>query len=333
MIRVVVLPLFCLTFGSCSVDYEENTVDLSTDMQASKQHIYLAAPSIHEEYYTDAFENIIDFHTDLPKAIAQHDEVSVIVDADTKNYFSDKLEEELLIEADVYDIWMRDFGLTGFGTTKVVYLPDYLEEGHSISIDRSVERFLEDQEISYTSSKLILDGGNIVDNGYGQAVITERVYSDNPHLAHDEIRTQLIKDLDLTHLTIIPEEEGDTTGHSDGMVTFLEEKILLVNEFDEPLRSHVLSALDDGLSDGVEIIEVPNYNKISEWRDFSSACGGYVNALVTEQAVYMPVFGLSSDEEIVELFQWHTSKPVIPIDASKVCHMGGSVRCLSMQVR
>ena len=111
MLRTLIFSLFCLTFGSCQVEYEQDNIHANANMQVHKQHIYLAAPSIHEEYYVDDFSSIINFHTQLATAIRQYDEVSVIVDADTKKYFSGKLDDALLIEADVYDIWMRDFGL------------------------------------------------------------------------------------------------------------------------------------------------------------------------------------------------------------------------------
>ena len=39
------------------------------------------------------------------------------------------------------------------------------------------------------------------------------------------------------------------------------------------------------------------------------------------------------DDEMLALIQSHTDKIVVPIPAENVCFMGGSVRCLSWQVK
>lgn len=106
---------------------------------------------------------------------------------------------------------------------------------------------------------------------------------------------------------------------------------LLVNEYEEPFRSQVLGELEASLS-GVEIIEIPYVNQNEFWRDWPSACGYYLNSLVTDDFIYVPVYGLTEDQMVLELIQSHTSKEVISIDASNVCFMGGSVRCLTWTV-
>ena len=43
------------------------------------------------------------------KSIMGNDNVVVIVDEDTKLYYEKKLPADVLLVADVHDIWMRDF--------------------------------------------------------------------------------------------------------------------------------------------------------------------------------------------------------------------------------
>ena len=55
--------------------------------------------------------------------------------------------------------------------------------------------------------------------------------------------------------------------------------------------------------------------------------------LVTNNAVYVPQFNQPDyDLQAIEVIKSHTSKKVIPVDTSKLSHMGGSVRCMSWQV-
>jgi hypothetical protein len=44
----------------------------------------------------------------------------------------------------------------------------------------------------------------------------------------------------------------------------------------------------------------------------------------------MPLYGLADDSLMLDTMQAHTNKQVVCIDASPVCYMGGSVRCLTM---
>jgi agmatine deiminase len=79
---------------------------------------------------------------------------------------------------------------------------------------------------------------------------------------------------------------------------------------------------------GTKIIEMPVV-----WHDqpfdarYGTSCGIYVNSVVTDNAIYVPQFGLPEDADAITLLLQHTEKPVIPIRADGVCAMGGSARC------
>jgi agmatine/peptidylarginine deiminase len=47
----------------------------------------------------------------------------------------------------------------------------------------------------------------------------------------------------------------------------------------------------------------------------------------------MPIFNSPHNAEMVELFKSHTNKTVVPVRADGVADLGGSVRCLSWQVK
>lgn len=44
-----------------------------------------------------------------------------------------------------------------------------------------------------------------------------------------------------------------------------------------------------------------------------SACGYYLNSLVTENHIYVPVYDLAEDQLVLDLIQSHTSKKVISL--------------------
>lgn len=113
---IVVLLLTILTQINCT-----NSVDITTEKNKSEGNkfsneiskdrmlLVLSAPSVHSNYYKPAFQKIVDFQINYAKSIIGNDNVVVIVDKDTKPFYEENLPEDILITADVFDIWMRDF--------------------------------------------------------------------------------------------------------------------------------------------------------------------------------------------------------------------------------
>ncbi|WP_299293617.1 agmatine deiminase family protein [Nitrosopumilus sp.] len=294
-----------------------------------KSLVVMVAPSINEEYYEEVFSEIIEYDIDAVNTIYGKDNVVLLVDEDTKHLFEGQIPDEVIHVSDVADIWIRDFGTVDTITeVKFDYKPQYLENEDSVWIDDSFRDWFDAKNLSSQKSDLILDGGNLVFNGDDKAVTTVRVFADNPQYSESEIDSMLKELLKVTEIAYLPEEEGDITGHSDGMVMWAESDKLLVNEYQEPFRSEVLSELEESFSD-IKIVEIPYDLQPELWRDWPSACGYYLNSLVTENHIYVPVYGLEKDQMVLELIQSHTTKKVVSIDASNVCFMGGSVRCLT----
>ena len=211
---------------------------------------------------------------------------------------------------------------------KFDYKPQYLTNDDSVWIDDSYRNWFDAKNLFSKKSDLILDGGNLVFNEEDKAITTVRVFEDNPQYSESEIDSMLKELLQVTEIAYLPEEKGDITGHSDGMVMWTEPDKLLVNEYQEPFRSQVLLELEESFPD-IEIVEIPYVFHKELWRDWPSACGYYLNSLVTDDYIYVPVYGLEEDQQILDLIQSQTSRQVVSIDASNVCFMGGSVRCLT----
>ena len=295
----------------------------------NNKSVVMVAPSINEEYYQEVFSEIIEYDINAVNTIYGKDNVVLLVDEATKHMFEGKIPDDSIHVSDVADIWIRDFGtIDTVNEVKFDYKPQYLTNDDSIWIDDSFRDWYDAKNLSSKKTDLILDGGNLVFNGEDKAITTVRVFEDNPQHSESEIDSMLKSLLQVTEIAYLPEEEGDITGHSDGMVMWAEYDKLLVNEYQEPFRSQVLLELKESLSN-VEIVEIPYVLHKELWRDWPSACGYYLNSLVTEDHIYVPVYGLEEDQQVLDLIQSQTSKQVVSIDASNVCFMGGSVRCLT----
>ena len=342
-IMMIVGLLVLLTFLSCS---EEEIVDgMSNEAIATvsatngrsynsnKQVIVLAAPSVDNAYYKEVFEDIVDFQVEYANRIDGRDEVIILVDRKTRKYYDGRVEEYVLVDANIGDIWIRDFSPVIPGAqVKFNYLPDYLDRADANYIDNSFENWYRNVGLVYgKKSRLILDGGNVVDNGNGRIVVTDRFLYDNPRYNKRSAKRILKKLLKATEVAIIKETPEDATGHADGMLMWVEENKLLLHDQPASVKSKILKELKSSFP-GVEIVIVPDYYQFEEWGGFTSACNIYVNSLVTNNYIYVPTFNDSHDKEMIDFIQSHTTKEVVEVAAEKVCFMGGSVRCLSWQL-
>ncbi len=304
----------------------------SNSFADGRELIVLSAPGARDPYYADDYEGILDFQVRFASAVLGQDNVVVLADRATVKNLKGRLPEDVLLPASIPDIWIRDFAPVSAGKmVRFAYRPSYLKGADARHIQAGFDRFARRQGLRFETSRLVLDGGNLVDNGAGKAVVTSRFLEDNPGLSPVEAAAALKSALGLSALAIVPEEEGDATGHADGMAMWASPGTLLLNRYDEPFRGRVLAALEEGLP-GIEVVEVEAVFSPEVRDGFASACGLNVNAVTTERFIYVPVFGHPADGAFLERLRLHTGKEAIPINAESVCPLGGSVRCLSWQV-
>lgn len=295
--------------------------------------IVMVAPSVNDDYYAPVFEQIIAYDVLFVNTVRQHTNVVLVVDSATMSHVQGKVPEANIIEATVNDIWARDVApISPNHPVKLSYRPQYLDTSTAAWIEDSFNEWTDSLALNFTSSNLVLDGGNFVHNGADKAIITTRVFNDNPNLTPEQVDQQLRELTGVTTIAYIPEEALDTTGHADGMVMWVDGDILLVNEFEEPFRSQVLTPLQTAFPD-VRMIEIPVDYTHGEWQGFISACGLHVNSLVTDSHIFLATYGQDNDAVVQSLIEAQTDKTVVPINAENVCFMGGAVRCLTWYVK
>lgn len=321
---------------SCSGDdsnqQQLNTDSFSNEISDDRMTLILAAPSVHDPTYSDYFSTIVNFQVQYANAVIGNDNVIIIVDEDTKIHYTDRVPEDILITQDIYDIWMRDFTTVNpENPVQFKYTAASMTPAQSISVQNSFINFSNAMNIQKSTSNLIIDGGNIVDNYHGRAVTTTRFLEDN-NFTMNQGKTALKNLLNANEIAII-EPDDLTLAHSDGMVMWLDENTLLVNDYsnDTTFRNMVLGELYSSFP-GVNIIEIPVVFSNGGIGNISSSCGININSVLTYNNVYVPVFDMAHDTEALQIIRNNTTKNVIPVSASGVCTLGGSVRCLTWQL-
>ncbi len=340
--------MLSMNFTACEKDLNEirintdleNTETDNSDAEKGKKHtnkitsdrmlLVLSAPSVNNDYYYEDFYEIIDFMVEYANTIMHHDNVVVLADKATMPYLKGKLPKDVLLKSKVKDIWMRDF--TTVLPSKMVqftYSPSYLPNNFSSNVQWSFVDFTDKFGLTYDYQDWVLDGGNIVDNNKDRVITTERFLEDN-NLSIAQGKQVLKQILGVSYVSIIPYDD-EVMGHADGMVMFSDDNTVLVNQYDEPFRSQVINTLKADLPN-TKIVEVDTDFDEGVWDVFASACGINLNSTVTDSYIYVPTFGTTSEAAALQTLQSNTSKTIKTVNAEGVCHMGGSVRCLTWQV-
>lgn len=226
------------------------------------------------------------------------------------------------------DIWLRDFMPVRTKSGKFVsfrYEPDYLANKPELRTDfrREIAPKLPLDNLVY--SDVNLDGGNVVFSPSREtAVISDRVFTENRDIPPDELVQKLERLLEA-QVIIIPSLSSDMTGHADGMVRFINENTVLGNN----------TPYKNGLEQKIARVLQKNSIKTLAFSYFSSpedsAVGCYLNFLETENAVFLPIFGVSEDERAISKANEIFSKPIIPIQLNEIAKKGGCLNCISWE--
>jgi agmatine deiminase len=246
-----------------------------------------------------------------------------------KNLFfalSDSGEKFTLFDG-AKDIWARDFMPVKTKSGKYVsfrYEPSYLAGDPQLRTNFKTDiapHFV----LPVTYSNINLDGGNVVFSpSKTKAVITDRVFSENPEYDKNTLLLELEKLLEASVL-IIPSLKSDMTGHADGMVRFVSENTVVANAPLSPFgfETKVKKALQHH---GIEVLDFPYFDS-----NGNSAIGCYLNFIETGQAIFLPVFSVDTDNKAVQTAKHIFHKAIIPVNINEIAADGGLLNCISWE--
>ena len=116
------------------------------------------------------------------------------------------------------------------------YDPSYLQVSEYPETRSDVRYVDEVNDLHPIFSDINLDGGNVVMLG-NKAIITDRVFSENPDWDKEKLVSELSRLLEC-EIIIIPayKPDYDFTGHVDGMIRFVDSDTVLVNNLDQDFK-------------------------------------------------------------------------------------------------
>ncbi|HOI26644.1 MAG TPA: agmatine deiminase family protein [Paludibacteraceae bacterium] len=151
-----------------------------------------------------------------------------------KNLMSvlDKYGVEYYLLKGTKDIWCKDYMPIQTTSGKLIqfrYDPSYLKGNKEWEESRSdVKEVCRMNGLEPIFSNINLDGGNVLLCD-GRAIISDRIFKENPEYEDKEQLKKELSELFEAEIIIIPAQNGDYTGHADGMVRFVDRDTILGN--------------------------------------------------------------------------------------------------------
>jgi agmatine deiminase len=241
------------------------------------------------------------------------------------------------------DIWVRDYGPLVAQNAKgeqvcikLVFdpLPSYPQQ-----LDNAMPlRWAAHEEIPLRHLDLHLEGGNIWSDGRGTLIMASQIFRSNPGLTRTKLLDQLHNVFDFNKLIITPRLEREETGHVDLLVKLADAETVLIPHASGPNRANLQQAADifrrstNASGQPYRLFELPNPPLYLNW-GFYPVWRSYTNSLTVNGRVLVPVFGIPSDAEALEVYrQAMPDFDIIPINCAPGANGGGAVHCLTKEV-
>ena len=236
------------------------------------------------------------------------------------------------------DYWARDYMPIQLGRNEFLkyrYYPDYLVKSKNpkdIDYITDVTKVLRRMGIPCRSTKLIIDGGNMVPCG-PYIVMTDKVFAENGREKGDAEFKALLES-ELGHpVIIIPWKSysDDVYGHADGFIKWCGgNRVLMGNHGDinPPEAAAIREKLE---SYGFEVTEMRFKDRVSSPQ--TNLNWAYINFLQVGRNIIMPIFNIDEDEIAKQFIQEaFPDCKIYQIEMEEIARKGGALHCISWNI-
>ena len=233
------------------------------------------------------------------------------------------------------DIWCRDYMPIQLEKEKFVqfrYEPSYLRD--HLNLQSDPKEVCKANNIKPQFSKINLDGGNVV-NWSDRAIITDRVFDENPEYLNKNKLIAEIESLLEVEVIVIPQIISDMTGHADGMVRFVNGNTVLGNDREQEFK-YWKNGINKVLKEkGIDYIDIP-FQDHKEKKHPDHAIGCYVNYLEVQDLIVLPIFETkeNKDQEVYDKFkEIFPDRKVETINYNEIGLHGGLLNCTTWTIK
>lgn len=248
-----------------------------------------------------------------------------------------------VIEEPFGDIWLRDTGPIVLGSGNDRRAQGFGFNGwggkYDLEGDDSIgERLAASAALPYAKADWILEGGAVDGDGTGLFITTEQCLLNpnrNSGFSRAEVEQRLTRDLGAARVVWLGEglANDHTDGHVDNLARFVGPSRVALPEptADDPNAAVYADAAARIEAAGLELVRLPSPGRIEADGEIIPA--SYMNFLIGNAAVVVPLYGSDNDEAAVAAVQaLFPSRLAVGLRADHILTGGGSFHCISQQI-
>ncbi|WP_024790323.1 agmatine deiminase family protein [Lebetimonas sp. JH292] len=276
--------------------------------------------------------------TEIAYAIAQFQKVLICYwDENTikhlkhKNFIFKKIQNN--------DTWARDFGAISIKIDNKIKLLDFKFNGWGLEFPSNYDNLISRKIFQiHKSYNFVLEGGSIDTNGEVLLTTSKCLLEENRNypMSKTEIESFLKSELFVKEVIWLNHgflEGDDTDSHIDTLARFVNKDTIVYSlcEDKNDIHYNELKKMEKELKKTkFNLIPLPLPSpKIYEGERLPAT---YVNFLIINNAVLLPVYEDEKDKYVYDLFcEIFPDREIIPINANVLIRQHGSVHCISKE--
>ncbi|MGY6522219.1 MAG: agmatine deiminase family protein [Mongoliitalea sp.] len=232
------------------------------------------------------------------------------------------------------DVWAVDYMPIQIDLKKFVrfvYNPPYLQTKKYVKTISDVDEICEAIGIDTHKTAIVIDGGNVT-RWTNKIIMTDRIFKDNPSFERKQLIKELYELLQVDKIYFVPEQPGDFTGHSDGMVRFVDEHTVIINDYKQE-KEEFYRAFEIAIHNtGLDYIPIP-YNVYNN-KSIDHVNGDYINYLQMKNTVIIPTFGMKEDDIAVkQLESIFAGLTTATVESNEIAYDGGILNCITWNIK
>ena len=241
------------------------------------------------------------------------------------------------------DVWLRDTGAIVVGSGKQRRAQGFGFNGwggkYDLPGDDSIgERLSNEAGLVYAKADWILEGGAIDGDGSGAFITTEQCLLNpnrNPGLSRQDIDERLGAQLGATRVVWLGDglANDHTDGHVDNLARFVAAGRVAIPTAarSDPNRGVYEDAAGRLDAAGFDVVTLPSPGLVE--RDGEIVPASYMNFVIGNAAVVVPIYGAPLDRAAVDVVQAiFPDRKAVGLRADHLLTGGGSFHCISQQV-
>lgn len=321
-----------------------------------QEMILMAFPTLQSDWVDD-ISSAYSIFIKIASAISYNQKLILLVPPQEKEKIKRKFcyhDKISFVPYDIDDTWIRDYGPISVIENSKRVLKDFIFNGWGDKFphdkDNLSSKYIH-KNLYFGLSKLenidfILEGGSIDSDGNGTILTTSECLLNknrNNKFSKTDIEAIFKKELGIQNTLWLNHgylSGDDTDGHIDMLARFVSRETIVYLKCYDKSDEHFqelekmekeLKSFKNINGDLYKLIPLPLTKPI--YKDNKRLPASYVNFLIINSAVLLPIYKDESDKMVIEIFKnIFKDREIIPLDSRRLIEQGGSIHCSTMQV-